>query len=46
MNSFYQAFCKVQAVCYLGEPNWLGWLIIGIAVVLILSIMAVILDMV
>ena len=25
---FYDVFCKVEFLCYAGEPNWLGWIII------------------
>ena len=28
MNSFFSSFCKVEFVCYEGDPNWLGWLIL------------------
>ena len=28
MDSFINGFCKVEFLCYLGEPNWLGWLIL------------------
>ena len=28
MDSFFSSFCKVDFVCYQGEPNWLGWLIL------------------
>lgn len=28
MESLYSSFCKVEFVCYQGEPNWLGWLIL------------------
>jgi len=32
MDSFYDGFCKVEFLCYLGEPNWLGWMVIGIGI--------------
>jgi hypothetical protein len=22
------SFCKVEFLCYAGEPNWLGWLVL------------------
>ena len=28
MNGFYEFFCKVEFLCYQGEPNWLGWIVI------------------
>ena len=28
MDSFINGFCKVEFLCYQGEPNWLGWLIL------------------
>ena len=30
MNGFYNFFCKVEFLCYQNEPNWLGWLVIGL----------------
>ena len=29
-NTFVPGFCKVEFLCYDAEPNWLGWLILGI----------------
>ena len=26
---FIEGFCKVEFLCYTGEPNWLGWGVIG-----------------
>lgn len=28
-NSFIAGFCKVEFLCHGGEPNWLGWIVIG-----------------
>lgn len=28
-DSIIIGFCKVEFLCYQGEPNWLGWLILG-----------------
>ena len=38
---FYDVFCKVEFLCYAGEPNWLGWIIIlffGVIIVIVASI--------
>ena len=32
MDDLYFQFCKVEFLCYQGEPNWLGWLILGPAI--------------
>ena len=40
MNSFFSSFCKVEFVCYQGEPNWLGWLIL-IPFVLVIGIFVI-----
>ena len=24
-NAFKVGFCKVEFLCYAGDPNWLGW---------------------
>lgn len=29
-DSFLGGFCKVSFVCWHGEPNWLGWILIGL----------------
>ena len=28
-GGFIESFCKVEFVCYQGDPNWLGWLFLG-----------------
>ncbi len=30
MDSLITKFCKVEFLCYAGEPNWLGWAILFI----------------
>lgn len=38
-NEFINGYCKVDFLCYNGEPNWLGWIPIGfIGIILSLSI--------
>ena len=37
MNSFYQVFCEVDFLCYAGSPNWLGWMVITYAALVILN---------
>jgi hypothetical protein len=27
-ESFIDGFCKVEFLCYQGEPNWLGWVVL------------------
>ena len=29
-NEFLIGFCKVDFVCWEDDPNWLGWIFIGI----------------
>ena len=29
-DTFIPGFCKVEFLCYAGEPNWLGWVILFI----------------
>ena len=29
-HEFLDSFCKVGAVCYQGEPNWLGWTVLTV----------------
>ena len=37
-DKFLFQFCKVGFVCWNGEPNWLGWVALGFAVLMILGI--------
>ena len=38
-NKFIVGYCKVDFLCYNGDPNWLGWIpLIGIGIVVSLSI--------
>lgn len=34
MNDFIEGFCKVAFLCYAGDPNWLGWVVLVVGVVL------------
>jgi hypothetical protein len=43
-GTFIQAFCKVEFLCYAGEPNWLGWGVIGFGGMIILGIITSILS--
>ena len=38
MDEIYNKFCEVQFLCYQGEPNWLGWLILGLACLIVVFI--------
>ena len=34
-NNFINGYCKVDFLCYEGEPNWLGWfnlIVLGIII--------------
>jgi hypothetical protein len=42
-NKFIFHFCKVDFVCWNGEPNWLGWILIGIGVVVSLGVLSIVL---
>ena len=40
-DSFINSFCKVQFLCYQGEPNWLGIIVLlvpGLIIFLIISL--------
>jgi drug/metabolite transporter (DMT)-like permease len=34
-DSFLNGFCKVSFVCWNGNPNWLGWILVGLLGVLL-----------
>lgn len=34
-TSFIYSFCKVEFLCFAGEPNWLGFLVIGIGIFIV-----------
>ncbi len=33
---FIYGFCKVEFLCYAGEPNWLGWAVMVVGVYYVL----------
>ena len=37
-------FCKVSVVCWNGEPNWLGWIILVFAALIVLGVIVGILS--
>jgi hypothetical protein len=39
-NSFIAGFCKVEFVCYAGDPNWLGWVVLGFGLIVIARIIS------
>ena len=38
---FTSGFCKVEFLCYAGDPNWMGWGVLGIGVLFIIGIVQV-----
>ena len=48
LGRFIGGFCKVEFLCYAGEPNWLGWVfLVGggiLALFLALILLSIILD--
>jgi len=45
-EKFLFGFCKVDAVCWQGDPNWLGWIILFIVGAIVAVIVIMILDVV
>ncbi len=37
-NDFIFTFCKVEFLCWHGEPNWLGWVAMVYGVLLIVAV--------
>ena len=35
MSEFYRLFCEIDSLCAQGKPNFLGWIVIVIAVVFV-----------
>ena len=35
---FIAGFCKVEFLCHSGDPNWLGWIVLGILGLLVLFV--------
>lgn len=31
-NKFISGFCKVEFLCFAGDPNWLGWGALGLGI--------------
>ena len=44
-DRFIFGFCKVEFVCWQGEPNWLGWMVIALITPLTLFFSLVVLGM-
>ena len=43
-HSFLYGFCKVDFLCWQGDPNWLGWAAIGVGTWIALVIVIVVLQ--
>ncbi len=43
-NKFIFGFCKVEFLCWNGDPNWLGWIFIAILAILAFGLALKILD--
>jgi len=43
-NKFITGFCKVEFLCYDGAPNWLGWGVLGIALLILIGLYLIITD--
>jgi hypothetical protein len=41
-DRFIVGFCKVEAVCWNGEPNWFGWILIAVLAFILLMVVVVI----
>ncbi len=39
-DKFVFGFCKVEFLCWNGDPNWLGWIVIAIGAFILLIILA------
>jgi hypothetical protein len=37
-DNFISGFCKVEFLCWEGEPNWLGWIVLVFLAFWILAI--------
>jgi|GEM_PF-2538103 hypothetical protein len=40
-EGFIRGFCKVEFLCYAGDPNWLGWVVLGIPALILALIVLV-----
>jgi hypothetical protein len=43
-QSFILGFCKVQFLCYRGDANWLGWLVMGLGVLVVVHFTSKLFD--
>lgn len=43
-DTFVTEFCKVEFVCFAGEPNWLGWVALGFGTLFVLGLVLSILG--
>ena len=45
-DKFLFGFCKVGFLCWNGDPNWLGWILIGVAALFTIGLILAILSLV
>ncbi|MGB1876020.1 MAG: hypothetical protein ACPHGY_03710 [Rhodospirillaceae bacterium] len=38
IDGFINGFCKVEFLCYAGDPNWLGWIVLVIGGLFLLMV--------
>ena len=43
-SKFIAGFCKVEFLCYAGDPNWLGWIVLGVLGFAILILVGIVLT--
>ena len=39
-DQFIVGFCKVEAVCWNGDPNWFGWILIAVLAFILFIVVA------
>lgn len=44
-EAFIDGFCKVEFLCYAGDPNWLGWIFLAIGGSVVAAVLLVVLTL-
>jgi len=39
-DSFISKFCEAEFLCYQGDPNWVGWVVLVLLIIILIAILS------